>query len=117
MSRMIGKATSVLVDWRMSIGPTSAIWCTAGVSGMPAPAIAASRGLQTPQAITTCSASMRPLSVSTAFTRGVPPGTGSVSMSITSVLANTFRTPLATASSRIAVPVASESTTLTLGVR
>ena len=45
------------------------------------------------------------------------PGTGAVSTPITSVLANTFSAPLTTASSRIAVPVARESTTLTLGVR
>ena len=32
-------------------GPTSIIWCTAGVSGIDAPAIRAIRGLQTPQQI------------------------------------------------------------------
>ena len=100
---------------RISIGPTSAIWCTAGVSGMLAPAIAAMRGLHTPQAITTCSASMRPLSVTTALTV-VTPSTVSVSMSSTSVLANTWSAPAFTASSRISVPICSESTTDTLGV-
>ena len=95
----------------MSIGPTSAIWCTAGVSGIVAPAIAAMRGLHTPHAIATCSASMRPLSVTTAVT--VPSVT---SMSSTSVLANTCSAPLAIASSRISVPVCNESTTDTLGV-
>ena len=94
----------------MSIGPTSAIWCTAGVSGIVAPAMAAMRGLHTPQAMATCSHSMRPLSVTTA--RTAPPTT---SMSVTSVLAKT-RHPAATASSRISVPVCNESTTLTLGV-
>ena len=35
------------------MGPMSAIWCTAGVRGIEAPAMAATRGLQTPQAMTT----------------------------------------------------------------
>ena len=35
------------------IGPTLIIWCTAGVSGIVAPAIRAIRGLQTPQAMKT----------------------------------------------------------------
>ncbi|MEZ5271956.1 MAG: hypothetical protein R2694_06560 [Ilumatobacteraceae bacterium] len=116
MSRMIGKASSLLLSTSTSIGPTSAIWCTAGVSGIVAPAMAAMRGLHTPQAMATYSHSMRPLLVTTAVTLGRPPGTGSVSMSSTSVLANTWRAPLATASSRMDVPDASESTTLTLGV-
>ena len=42
------------------VGPTSIIWCTAGVSGIEAPAIRASFGLQTPQAMTTISVSMSP---------------------------------------------------------
>ena len=99
----------------MSIGPTSAIWWTAGVNGIVAPAIAARRGLHTPQAIATYSHSMRPLSVTTARTAGRSPD-GSTSMSSTSVVAKTCRAPLATASSRISVPLASESTTETLGV-
>ena len=41
-------------------GPTLIIWWTAGVSGIAAPAIAAMRGLQTPAAITTMSASKSP---------------------------------------------------------
>ena len=57
---------------------------------MLAPAIAAMRGLHTPQATTTYSASMRPLSVTTALTFG-PPGVSMVSTSSTSVLANTCR--------------------------
>ena len=51
-------------------GPTSIIWWTAGVSGIEAPAIAAMRGLQMPQAMTTISASMSPSSVRT---RAHPP--------------------------------------------
>ncbi len=50
-------------------GPTLIIWWTAGVSGIDAPAIRASRGLQTPAAMTTMSASMSPLSVRTRGTR------------------------------------------------
>ena len=58
---------------------------------------------------------MRPLSVTTAVTR-VMPSTVSVSMSSTSVLANTWRAPAATASSRMSVPIWSESTHETDGV-
>ena len=54
-------------------GPTSIIWCTIGVSGMWAPAIRARSGLQTPQAITTFSASIVPCDVSTRRMR--PPST------------------------------------------
>ena len=43
---------SLIQICRRSIGPKAAIWCTAGVSGIEAPAIAAIRGLQTPQATT-----------------------------------------------------------------
>ena len=43
----------------------SIIWCTAGVSGIDAPAMRASFGLQTPQAMTTISASMSPAVVRT----------------------------------------------------
>ena len=112
MSRTIGKATSWLVSTRASIGPTSTIWCTAGVSGIVAPAIAARRGLHTPQAMTTWSAAMRPWSVTTALDAH----RRSTSMSSTSVLANTVSTPLSIASWRISVPACSESTTDTLGV-
>ena len=71
----------------------------------------AMRGLHTPHAIATCSASMRPRSVTTA---AMAPST--TSRSSTSVLANTCSAPAAIASSRISVPVCSESTTDTLGV-
>ena len=111
MSRTIGKATSWLVSTSASIGPTSTIWCTAGVSGIVAPAIAASRGLHTPQAMTTCSVAMRPWSVTTALT-----APASTSMSTTSVLASTVSAPLSMASWRISVPACRESTTDTLGV-
>ena len=50
-------------------GPTSIIWCTAGVSGMCAPAMRASSGLQTPHAITTVSASIAPREVCTRLMR------------------------------------------------
>ena len=82
---------------------------------MLAPAIAAMRGLHTPQAIATVSHSIRPLSVTTAVTL-VTPSTVSVSMSCTSVLANTCSAPASTASSRISVPICSESTHDTDGV-
>ena len=86
----------------------SIIWCTAGVSGIDAPAIRASRGLQTPQAITTYSASTSPRSVRTRVTR--PPST---SMPSTSVFAETVSAPAFWASSRMSVPARSESTTPT----
>ena len=53
MSRTIGNPISLPVASSTGIGPTSIIWCTAGVSGIDAPAMAASRGLHTPHAITT----------------------------------------------------------------
>ena len=51
MSRTIGKKISPGVSSNSGIGPTLIIWCTAGVSGIAAPAISAIRGLQTPQQI------------------------------------------------------------------
>ena len=54
----------------------SAIWCTAGVSGMLAPAMAATRGLHTPQATTTCSTAIPPRPVTTVRMRGRPNGRG-----------------------------------------
>jgi hypothetical protein len=63
MSRMIGKPSSPVVCWNLGTGPTSIIWWTAGVSGIEAPAIFAIRGLQTPHAMTTTSASTVPASV------------------------------------------------------
>ena len=50
-------------------GPTLIIWCTAGLSGIEAPAIRAIRGLQIPHEITTTSAAISPLSVRTPRTR------------------------------------------------
>ena len=101
----------------MSIGPMSAIWCTAGVSGMLAPARAAMRGLHTPQAITTCSASTVPRSVTTARTQGRPNGRRSTASPVTSVLSSTVSTPLASARSRMMVPALTESTTDTADIQ
>jgi hypothetical protein len=77
---------------------------------MEAPAIRAMRGLQTPQQMTTISASMSPRSVRTRLMR--PP---SRSMPTTSVLAETVSAPASVAASRISVPARSESTTPTVG--
>ena len=60
MSRTIGNEISPGRSASCGIGPTEIIWCTAGVSGIDAPAIFASFGLHTPHAITTVSASMSP---------------------------------------------------------
>ena len=92
-------------------GPTSIIWCTAGVSGIDAPAIRASFGLQTPQAMTTTSASMSPPVVRTRRTRPC-----STSIPSTSVLAIVVSAPASCARSRMSVPARSESTTPTVGV-
>ena len=82
---------------------------------MRAPAMLATRLDHTPQAITTCSVLMAPLSVTTASTARDPlDRAGRVVMSSTSVLANT-RQPASTARVRIRVPVSSESTTDTVG--
>ena len=108
MSRTIGNSIALFEVSKRGTGPTSIIWCTAGVSGIDAPAIRASRGLQTPQAITTYSASTSPRSVRTRFTR--PPST---SMPSTSVFADTVTAPVSCASSRMSVPARSESTTPT----
>ena len=77
----------------------SAIWCTAGVSGIVAPAIAASRGLQTPHAITTCSTAISPSAVTTARIRGRPMGGRDTARPVTSVLSRTVSTPRACARS------------------
>ena len=111
MSRTIGKSTAVFDVRNRGTGPTSIIWCTAGVSGIDAPAMRAMRGDQTPHAITTVSVSMSPRSVRTRFTR--PPST---SMPTTSVLAATVSAPFCCALSRMSVPARSESTTPTLSV-
>ena len=89
----------------------SIIWCTAGVSGIAAPAMRASLGLQTPQAITTTSASISPLVVRMRRTR--PPST---SMPVTSVFARTVSAPFSCPRCRMSVPACSESTTPTDGV-
>ena len=60
MSRTIGNPTSLVVCSKRGTGPMSIIWWTAGVRGIDAPAIAAIRGLQTPQAMTTVSVAMSP---------------------------------------------------------
>ena len=71
----------------------------------------ASRGLQTPQAITTNSVSMSPRVVRTRRTRP-----RSTSMPSTSVFADTVSAPESAARSRISVPARSESTTPPPGV-
>jgi hypothetical protein len=93
------------------VGPMSIIWCTAGVSGMDAPAMRASFGLQTPQAMTTMSASTSPSVVRTRRTRPL-----STSIPTTSVLADTVSRPDSCPRSRMIVPARRESTTPTDGV-
>ncbi len=112
MSRTIGNEISPSFSASTSTGPTLIIWCTAGVSGMCAPAIRASFGLQTPQAITTVSASMSPPLVRT---RRIAPF--STSMPITSTVGTTVNAPDSIARSRMMVPARSESTTPTDGVQ
>ena len=55
MSRTIGNSMLREACSKRGTGPMSIIWWTAGVSGMLAPAMRASFGLQTPQAMTTVS--------------------------------------------------------------
>jgi hypothetical protein len=93
------------------MGPTLIIWCTAGVSGMVAPAIARCRGLQTPAQMTTYSAWMSPRSVLNAGDLAVLHD-----HVVDSVLGKTDSAPCSTAYSRMMVPARSESTTPTLGV-
>ena len=111
MSRTIGYSIALFDDRNRGTGPTSIIWCTAGVSGIDAPASRAMRGLQTPHAITTSSASTSPRLVRTRRTRP-----SSTSIAFTSVFANTANAPDACARSRMIVPKRSESTTATDGV-
>ena len=111
MSRTIGCSISLLAPAKRGTGPTSIIWCTAGVSGMCAPAISPTRGLHTPQQTTTSSTSMSPAVVRTQLTRPF-----FKSMPVTSVFADTCSAPDATPFSRINVPARSESTTPTPGV-
>ena len=93
------------------IGPTLIIWCTIGVSGIRAPAIAAIRGLHTPQQIAATVVAISPLVVWTTATRPA----ASLLMPVTSVPATTVSAPACSASSRISVPARSESTTPTVG--
>ena len=65
MSRTIGNSIAPFVSLKRGTGPTSIIWCTAGVSGIDAPAMRAILGLQTPQQMTTISVSMSPRDVRT----------------------------------------------------
>ncbi len=85
-------------------------WCTAGVSGIDAPAMRATRGLQTPQAMKTTSASMSPAVVRTRRMRPF-----STSSPVTSAF-TVERPPCSCAYSRISVPARSGSTTETPGV-
>ncbi len=110
-SRMIGNSISPTLSANIGTGPTSIIWCTAGVSGIDAPAIAAIRGLHTPHATTTTSVRMSPRSVRTPAIRP-----RSTSMPVTSLLAEIVSAPVAWPCSRISVPARSESTTPTPGV-
>ena len=99
-----------LASAKCGTGPTSIIWCTAGVSGIVAPAIRAMRGLQTPQAMTTTSTSMSPRVVRTRRTWPC-----STSIPSTSVSGETVSAPASWARSRMIVPARSESTTPTPG--
>ena len=111
MSRTIGHSMPFLAPAKRGTGPMSIIWWIAGVRGIVAPAMRAIVGLQTPQAMTTVSASTSPSVVVTRFTRP-----RSVSIPVTSVFGTTVNAPSAWASSRIKVPARSESTTPTPGV-
>jgi hypothetical protein len=111
MSRTIGNSIARELCSNRGTGPTSIIWCTIGVSGMCAPAIAARSGLHTPHAITTVSASIVPLDVSIRRIRR-----RSTAIPWTSVFGRTVRPPEAIPCSRMSVPARSESTTPTPGV-
>ena len=117
MSRTIGKEISPSVPDSCGQGPTLIIWCTAGVSGMLMPAMSPIFGLHTPQAITTCSASMSPPLVRTRLIRRRPSAVSSVSSPVTSTVGTTVRAPDSSAFSRMIVPARSESTTPTDGVQ
>ena len=111
MSRTIGNSISPSVSANIGTGPTLIIWCTAGVKGIAAPAIAAMRGLHTPDATTTISAVMSPRSVRTRLTRPF-----STSMAVTSVIGASVSASIALARSRMIVPARNESTTPMPGV-
>ena len=112
MSRTIGNAISAVVPSNQGTGATSIIWWTAGVSGIAAPAIRASLGLQTPQAITIVSASTSPAVVRTRRTCPC-----STSIPTTSTSAATDSRPLSIARSRISSPARIGSTIPTEGVQ
>ncbi len=111
MSRTIGYSIAPSAFAKRGTGPMSIIWWTAGVSGIAAPAMRATRGLHTPQQITTESVSMSPWLVRTRFT--CPCAT---SIPSTSLLAETVRAPDCSARSRISVPARTGSTTPPVGV-
>ena len=111
MSRTIGYSIMPVVFANRGAGPMSIIWWIIGVSGIEAPAMRATRGLQAPQAITMMSASKSPLVVRTRVARPF-----STSIPSTSVLAETF-IPASWARSRMIVPARSESTTPAPGVK
>jgi hypothetical protein len=117
MSRTIGKEISPSLSASCGHGPTLIIWCTAGVSGMEMPAMSPILGLQTPQAMTTVSASMSPSVVRTRVILRRPPEVSSVSSPTTSTFGTTVSAPAASAFSRMIVPARSESTTPTPGVQ
>src|SRR4051812_9139713 len=112
MSRTIGNSISPDVPLSCGQGPTLIIWCTAGVSGMLMPAMSPILGLQTPHAITTCSASMSPPLVRT---RRIRPS--ETSSPVTSTVGTTVSAPDSRALSRMIVPARKESTTPTDGVQ
>jgi hypothetical protein len=105
MSRTIGNSIVPFVSLKCGTGPTSIIWCTAGVSGMLAPAMRAIFGDQTPQQTTTMSVAMSPRDVRMPVMRP-----RSTSIPSTSVFANTLSAPFACPRSRMIVPKRSEST-------
>lgn len=111
MSRSSGKLIHSPVASSSGIGPTSIIWCTAGASGIDAPASAATCGLHTPQAITTVSVSISPRSVSTRLTRP-----RRVSIPVTSVRSSVVSAPACTARSRKSSPARSGSRIAAVGV-
>ena len=94
-------------------GPTSIIWCTAGVSGMMAPAMRAMRGLHTPQAMIDV---RRPRCRPGRCARAVTWPSFDVDVEHLGVGEDGQRAQLRWPRSRISVPVRSESTTPTLGV-
>ena len=111
MSRSSGKPIHSPVSSSAGIGPTSIIWCTAGASGIEAPASAATCGLHTPHAMTTLSVSTSPRSVRTRTTRPLR-----VSIPVTSVRAHVVSAPARRARSRNSSPARSGSRIAAVGV-